>query len=67
MFSMFNEQMDITVTEAKAEIESNIQARMEDVAYRAMSQGKNNVELPVIEEKQGEDIEEGGGMLMGGM
>ena len=40
MYSMFNEQMDKTVTEAKAELEGHIQSRMEDVALKAM--GKIN-------------------------
>lgn len=63
MFSMFNEQMDKTVTEAKAEIESHIQARMQDVALKAMGKSQEQELLP--EEEQ--DIEEDGGMLMGGM
>lgn len=63
MFSMFNEQMDKTVTEAKAEIESHLQARMEDVALKAMGKSQEQELLP--EEEQ--DIEEDGGMLMGGM
>lgn len=64
MFSMFNEQMDKTVTEAKAEIESHLQARMEDMALKAMSSEKNTPEMLPDEEQ---DIEEDGGMLMGGM
>lgn len=63
MFSMFNEQMDKTVTEAKAEIESHLQARMEDMALKAM--GKE----PTVQEMlpdDNQDIEDGG-MLMGGM
>ena len=40
MYSMFNEQMDKTVTEAKAELEGHIQSRMEDVALKAI--GKIN-------------------------
>lgn len=63
MFSMFNEQMDKTVTEAKAEIESHIQARMQDVALKAMENAQSREALP--DEEQ--DIEEDGGMLMGGM
>lgn len=63
MFSMFNEQMDKTVTEAKAEIESHLQARMEDVALKAM--GKSQEPKMISEEDQ--NIEEDGGMLMGGM
>ena len=63
MYSMFNEQMDKTVTEAKAEIESHLQARMEDVALKAMGKAQEPEMLP--EEEQ--DIEEDGGMLMGGM
>ena len=63
MFSMFNEQMDKTVTEAKAEIESHLQARMEDVALKAM--GKSQEPKMISEEDQ--NIEEHGGMLMGGM
>ena len=63
MFSMFNEQMDKTVTEAKAEIESHIQARMQDVALKAMENAQVREALP--DEEQ--DIEEDGGMLMGGM
>lgn len=63
MYSMFNEQMDKTVTEAKAEIESHLQARMEDVALKAIGKNKDAEMLP----GDGEDIEEDGGMLMGGM
>lgn len=63
MYSMFNEQMDKTVTEAKAEIESHLQARMEDVALKAMGKAQEPEMLP--EEEQ--NIEEDGGMLMGGM
>ena len=63
MFSMFNEQVDKTVTEAKAEIESHLQARMEDVALKAM--GKSQEPKMISEEDQ--NIEEDGGMLMGGM
>lgn len=63
MYSMFNEQMDKTVTEAKAEIESHLQARMEDVALKAMGNSQEPKLLP--DEEQ--DIEEDGGMLMGGM
>ncbi|MBR3995907.1 MAG: hypothetical protein IKI97_11595 [Clostridia bacterium] len=63
MFSMFNEQMDKTVTEAKAEIESHLQARMEDVALKAMGKSQEQELLP----EEDQDIEEDGGMLMGGM
>jgi len=63
MFSMFNEQMDKTVTEAKAEIESHLQARMEDVALKAMGKSQEQELLP----DEDQDIEEDGGMLMGGM
>ncbi len=63
MYSMFNEQMDKTVTEAKAEIESHIQARMEDVAFKAMNKSQESEMLS--DEEQ--DIEDDGGMLMGGM
>ena len=61
MFSMFNEQMDKTVSEAKAEIESHLQGRMEDVAIRAMLQEKQTEMLP--EQEPDEDT----GMQMGGM
>lgn len=64
MYSMFNEQMDKTVTEAKAEIESHLQARMEDMALKAAGQGNNSPDMLPDEEP---DIEEDGGMLMGGM
>lgn len=64
MYSMFNEQMDKTVTEAKAEIESHLQARMEDMALKVAGQEMNASELLPDEEQ---DIEEDGGMLMGGM
>ena len=64
MYSMFNEQMDKTVTEAKAEIEGHLQARMEDMAIRAMNKKNEAPELPT---ENGENIEENGGMLMGGM
>ena len=63
MYSMFNEQMGKTVTEAKAEIESHIQARMEDMAMKA---GRNIQESESLPENE-QDIEEDGGMLMGGM
>ena len=63
MFSMFNEQMDKTVTEAKAEIESHLQARMEDVALKAIGKSQELEALP----EEDQDIEEDGGMLMGGM
>ena len=63
MFSMFNEQMDKTVTEAKAEIESHLQARMEDVALKAIGKSQEPEALP----EEDQDIEEDGGMLMGGM
>ena len=45
MYSMFNEQMDKTVSEAKAEIESHLQARMEEVAIRAMGMSEEPDEL----------------------
>ena len=61
MYSMFNEQMDKTVSEAKAEIESHLQGRMEDVAARAMMQEKRADMLP--EQEPDEDT----GMQMGGM
>ena len=61
MYSMFNEQMDKTVSEAKAEIESHLQGRMEDVAARAMMQEKQVDMLP--EQEPDEDT----GMQMGGM
>lgn len=64
MYSMFNEQMDKTVTEAKAEIESHLQARMEDMAFKAMGKANENPDLLPQEEQ---DIEEDGGILMGGM
>lgn len=63
MYSMFNEQMDKTVTEAKAEIESHLQARMEDVAFKAMRKSQEPEMLP--DEEQ--DIDEDGGMVMGGL
>lgn len=63
MYSMFNEQMDKTVTEAKAEIESHIQARMEDMALKACEKAQESESLTENEQ----DIEEDGGMLMGGM
>lgn len=63
MFSMFNEQMDKTVTKAKAEIESHLQAGMEDVALKAMGKSQEQELLP----EEDQDIEEDGGMLMGGM
>lgn len=63
MYSMFNEQMDKTVSEAKAEIESHLQSRMEDVALKAMGKTQEPEALP--DEEQ--DIEEDNGMLMGGM
>ncbi len=65
MFSMFNEQMDKTVTEAKAEIESHLQARMEDVAARALMKEQQTEMLPGKED--GEEPEEDEGMQMGGM
>ena len=64
MYSMFNEQMDKTVTEAKAEIESHLQARMEDMALKVAGQEMKASEMLSDEEP---DIEEEGGMLMGGM
>lgn len=64
MYSMFNEQMDKTVTEAKAEIESHLQARMEDMALKVAGQEMKASEMLPDEES---DIEEEGGMLMGGM
>lgn len=64
MYSMFNEQMDKTVTEAKAEIESHLQARMEDIALKVAGQEMKVSEMLPDEEP---DIEEEGGMLMGGM
>lgn len=64
MYSMFNEQMDKTVTEAKAEIESHLQARMEDMALKIAGQEMKSSEMLPDEEP---DIEEDGGMLMGGM
>lgn len=64
MYSMFNEQMDKTVTEAKAEIESHLQARMEDMALKVAGQEMNASEMIPDEEQ---DIQEDGGMLMGGM
>lgn len=64
MYSMFNEQMDKTVTEAKAEIESHLQARMEDMALKAAEQEmKASETLP----DENFDIEEDDGMLLGGM
>ena len=65
MFSMFNEQMDKTVTEAKAEIESHLQARMEDVAARALMKEQQVDMLP--EKEDLEITEEDTGMNMGGM
>ena len=55
--------MDKTVTEAKAEIESHIQARMEDMALKACGKAQESESLPENEQ----DIEADGGMLMGGM
>lgn len=64
MYSMFNEQMDKTVTEAKAEIESHLQARMEDMALKAAEQEmKASETLP----DENFDIEEDDGMLLGGL
>lgn len=64
MYSMFNEQMDKTVTEAKAEIESHLQARMEDMALKAAGQEmKASETLP----DENFDIEEDDGMLLGGL
>ena len=45
MYSMFNEQMDKTVTEAKAEIEGHIQARMEAMAFKALTKTNGNIDL----------------------
>jgi len=64
MYSMFNEQMDKTVTEAKAEIESHLQARMEDMALKAM--GQENKTPDMLSDNK-EENEEDCGMLMGGM
>ena len=65
MFSMFNEQMDKTVTEAKAEIEGHLQARMEDVAARALMNGQQ-MEIP-SGKADAEEPEEDEGMQMGGI
>ena len=65
MYSMFNEQMDKTVSEAKAEIESHLQGRMEDVAVKAMAQKQQTDMLP--EKEPYEEPDEDTGMQMGGM
>ena len=51
MYSMFNEQMDKTVAEAKAEIEGHIQSRMEDVALKAMDKLNEPAELLQLDER----------------
>jgi len=63
MYSMFNEQMDKTVTEAKSEIECYIQGRIEDMALKSI--GKEN-DIPELLLDDKDDIEEGT-MQMGGL
>lgn len=67
MYSMFNEQMDKTVNEAKAEIESHLQSRIEDVALRAIKQERVQPEQHLLENEENADIDEDEGMIMGGM
>ena len=63
MYSRFNEQMDKTVTEAKAEIECYIQGRMEDMALKSIGNENRTTQLLSDDEH---DIEEGT-MQMGGL
>ncbi len=77
VFSQFNKQMEKTVTEAKAEIEGHIQARLNDMAMRGMQIESGEEHMPEIEEANityaEDNIEENmleiedTGMQMGGM
>ena len=62
IYSQFNEQMDKTVTEAKAEIECHIQARKDDLAALAMKNIAVGVEptdeLPESEEAEDSNLYE---------
>ena len=62
IYSQFNEQMDKTVTEAKAEIECHIQARKDDLAALAMKNIAVGIEptdeLPESEEAEDNNLYE---------
>lgn len=68
IYSQFNKQMDKTVTEAKAEVEGHIKARIDDMASRGIDLTSKQDTLPEIsaaDDTGGED--EDMGMNMGGM
>lgn len=72
MYSQFNRQMEKSAVETKAEIESHIQSRMNDLAMKAMKQkldyDENEIDdnmLPQNDIEENED--ENAGMLMDGM
>ena len=68
IYSQFNKQMDKTVTEAKAEVEGHIKARIDDMASRGIDLISKQDTLPEIsaaDDTGGED--EDMGMNMGGM
>lgn len=63
MYSQFNKQMDKTVAESKAEIESHIQSRISDLAMKAMGEQfavnqAEDGELPQHEQNENEHEDE---------
>lgn len=60
IYSQFNKQMDKTVAESKAEIESHIQSRMNDLAIKAIGEqyATNQMETDVLPQYEPDETED---------